>query len=57
MDFRFATKDDITLIMDFVRELAIYEKMEDQVVGTPKLYEEWLFEKQKAEVIFALEDG
>ena len=57
MDYRFATRKDVSLIMEFVKELAIYEKMEDQVVGTPELYNEWLFDKQKAEVIFALEDG
>lgn len=57
MDYRFATREDTSLIMEFVKELAIYEKMEDQVVGTEELYNEWLFDKQKAEVIFALEDG
>lgn len=57
MDYRFATREDTSLILEFVKELAIYEKMEDQVVGTEELYNEWLFDKQKAEVIFALEDG
>lgn len=56
MDFRFAEKKDIPLIISFVKELAKYEHMEDQVVGTPELYEKWLFEKQKAEVVFALDD-
>ena len=51
MDYRFATREDVPLIMEFVKELAIYEKMEDQVVGTPELYNEWLFDKQKAEVV------
>ena len=31
--------------------------MEDEVVATPELLEEWLFDKQKAEVLFALADG
>ena len=31
--------------------------MLDEVVATEELLKEWLFEKKKAEVIFALEDG
>lgn len=50
---RFATRDDIPTILDFIRELAVYEHLEKEVTATPELLEEWLFEKQKAEVIFA----
>lgn len=57
MDFRFAERGDVCLILQFVRELADYEKMLDQVVATPELMEEWLFDKRKAEVIFVLENG
>ena len=56
-EFRAATEKDTALILDFIRELARYEKMENDVVATPELLREWIFEKQKAEVIFALEDG
>ena len=31
-------------------------KMSDEVVATEKLLEEWIFEKKKAEVIFAVEN-
>jgi len=55
--FRFATKNDIALILRFIKELAAYEKMSDQVVADENLLLEWIFEKKKAEVIFALEDG
>jgi GNAT superfamily N-acetyltransferase len=55
--FRFATEEDTGLILDFIRGLAEYEKMADQVVATEELLREWIFEKKKAEVIFALEDG
>lgn len=54
--FRFATRDDCALILSFIRELAAYEKMLDEVIATEELLEEWLFDKQKAEVVFALED-
>ena len=43
--------------MAFIRALAEYEHMSDQVVATPELLREWIFEKKKAEVIFALAEG
>ena len=57
IQFRFAGREDTPLILQFIRSLAEYEKMADEVVATEALLEEWIFEKQKAEVIFALEDG
>jgi len=56
-EFRFAVESDTKLILDFVKALADYEKMSDDVVATEELLREWIFEKEKAEVIFALEDG
>lgn len=57
MTFRFATAADTPLILRFIRDLAAYEKMLDQVVANEALLREQLFEKQQAEVLFALEDG
>ena len=57
MDFRYANEEDCPLILDFIRRLAEYEKMPDQVIATEELLREWIFEKQKAEVIFALDNG
>ena len=57
MKFRYATPADAGLILEFIRELAAYEKMSDEVIATEDLLREWVFEKGKAEVIFALEDG
>ena len=57
MEYRFATKEDTGLILEFIRALAVYEKMEGQVVATEELLKEWIFEKGKAEVIFAVCDG
>ncbi len=57
MDFRYANREDTETILSFIKALADYEKMSDDVVATPELLEEWIFEKQKAEVIFALENG
>ena len=57
MDFRYAQREDVPLILQMIRDLADYEHMLDQVVATPELLEEWLFDQKKAEVIFALEQG
>ena len=56
-NFRYADRKDVPLILHFVKELADYEKLLDEVVADEKTLEEWIFDKQKAEVIFALEDG
>ena len=55
--FRFAQENDVSTILYFIKELAAYEKMADEVVATEELLKEWIFDKKKAEVIFALEDG
>lgn len=57
MEFRYAERRDTGLILQFIRELADYEKMLDEVVADETILEEWIFNKQKAEVIFALESG
>lgn len=55
--FRFAERKDCKLILDFIKKLASYEKMSDDVVANESLLEEWIFDKKKAEVIFAVVDG
>lgn len=57
IDFRFAEEKDVALILHFIKQLAEYEKMSDQVVATESLLQEWIFKKQKAEVIFPIVDG
>jgi GNAT superfamily N-acetyltransferase len=57
MTFRFAAESDCGTILDFIKQLAKYEHMSDQVVATNELLKEWIFEKKKAEVLFACEDG
>ncbi len=52
LTFRAAQREDVDKILFFIRELAKYEKMENEVVATPELLDEWIFDKHKAEVIF-----
>ena len=56
-EFRFAKEEDASLILDFIKELAEYEKMSDEVVADEQTLKKWIFEKGKAEVLFAMEDG
>lgn len=57
LEFRFAQEEDVEKILFFIKELADYEKMLNEVVATKELLQEWIFEKKKAEVIFAILDG
>lgn len=57
ISFRPALPEDCPLILSFIKALAEYEKMSDQVVATEELLKEWIFEKGKAEVIFPVVDG
>ena len=57
LTFRNAERKDTLLILQFIKELADNEKMLNEVVADETTLETWIFDKQKAEVIFALEDG
>ena len=48
LDFRYAKREDTALILQFIKELADYEKMLNEVVADEKTLEEWIFDKQKA---------
>lgn len=56
LEFRYAERKDVPLILRFIKELADYERMLDEVVATEELLEEWIFDKNKAEVLFAVVD-
>ena len=57
LQFRQAERQDVPLILRFIRDLAAYEKMEDQVVADEATLAEWLFERRSAEVCFAMLEG
>ena len=57
LTFRFAVEQDTPLILNFIKELADYEHMLDQVVADEATLADQLFRKKNAEVLFALEDG
>ncbi len=55
---RQATREDVDLILQFIKDLATFEHLDHEVSATKELLEEWIFDKEKAQVIFACnEDG
>jgi GNAT superfamily N-acetyltransferase len=58
MEIRQATEADVPLILKFIRDLAIYEKLEHKVVATEAGLRQTLFGNPRfAEVVFAMADG
>lgn len=55
--FRDAQPGDTGLILSFIKGLAEYEHMLELVTADEALLQEWIFEKKKAEVFFAVADG
>ena len=46
--FRRASIEDVPLVLEFIKELADYEKLSSEVVATEQTITEWMFEKGKA---------
>lgn len=57
LTFRAAQEQDTPLILTFIKALAEYEHMLDQVTATEGILRDWLFDQKKAEVLFAVADG
>lgn len=55
--FRFAERGDTPLVLEFIIELARYEKLEDQVVADVETLERELFDEGGAQVLIAEIDG
>lgn len=54
---RFADKNDVKLIFNFIKELADYEKLLHEMVATEDVLMDSLFNKKAAEVIIGEYDG
>ncbi len=54
---RFAGEEDTVLILGFIRELAEYEHMADDVEATEETLRESLFYRKAAEAVIAEQDG
>lgn len=56
-NIRRAERKDTAMILFFIKELANYEKLLSDVVATEETLEHWIFDQEKAEVVFAEENG
>ena len=52
--FRTAIREDVPLIYQMSCDLALYENLLNEVVCDEATLEDWLFERHRAEVIFAM---
>jgi GNAT superfamily N-acetyltransferase len=52
-----ATEDDVQLVFDLICELATYEKLRDEVVGTPEMLRASLFDRGDAEALIVETDA
>ena len=55
--FRTAKREDVTLILSFIRALAVYEHLEDEVSATEETLAVSLFDRNEAEVIICEYEG
>ena len=53
LKIRTAQKEDAALVLSFIKKIADYEKMSDQVIATVETLEEFLFERNAAQVFLA----
>ncbi len=56
-EIRFARPKDISTVLFFIRQLAAYEGMSDQVAAIETLLEEWMFQKRAAECLLLFTRG
>ena len=54
---RKAERKDARLLLEFIKGIARYEKMENEVVASPEVLEREMFDEHRAEAMFAVVDG
>ena len=57
MTLRFAERKDVSVILGFIRALAEYEHMADQITTDEALLSQQIFDRKGAEVLFVEEEG
>ena len=56
MMIRKAERRDVPLLLEFIKGIARYEKMEDEVTASPDVLEREMFDEHRAEAVFAVVD-
>ena len=54
---RKAERQDVPLVLKFIRGIAQYEKMENEVIASADVLEQEMFDEYRAEAVFAVVDG
>ena len=57
LNIRAAQPNEVSLVLEFIKKLAVYEKCADEVVADESTLYRSLFEEHSAEVVFAEEDS
>ncbi|MEA4816765.1 MAG: GNAT family N-acetyltransferase [Lachnospiraceae bacterium] len=54
---RKAEKKDVPVILDFIKRLAEYENLSNEVEATEESLSKWIFDEEKAEAVLVLASG
>jgi GNAT superfamily N-acetyltransferase len=57
LEIRKAERQDVPLLLEFIKGIARYAKMEDEVIASPDVLEREMFDEHRAEAVFAVVDG
>ena len=57
IELKSVQKNDLEILLSLIKELAVYEKMENDVVATTKLLNKWILGKDIAKAIIAYYDN
>ena len=57
VEIRKAERQDVPLLLEFIRGIAKYGKMENEVVASPNVLEQEMFDEHRAEAVFVVVDG
>ena len=54
---RKAEREDVQLLLEFIKGIAQYEKMENEVIASADVLEREMFDEHRAEAVFAVVEG
>ena len=54
---RKAERQDVPLLLEFIRGIARFGKMENEVIASPEVLEREMFDEHRSEAMFAVVDG
>lgn len=57
VEIRKAERQDVPLLLTFIRGIARYAQMEDEVIASVEVLEREMFDENRAEAVFAVVDG